>query len=127
MSRFLLDTHTFIWVAQTSSKLSKTAAALIEDKSNIFFVSAVTAWEIATKARIGKLDEFIAGTFERRMQIADYIELPVSIRHGSIAGAFADAHKDPFDRILAAQSLLENLTLLSNDSKLDAFGVHRIW
>ncbi len=127
MSRFLLDTHTFIWAAQDSSKLSRTATVLIADKTHEFFVSAVTAWEIATKARIGKLDRFIADTFDRRMQIGDYIELPISIHHGSTAGAFADAHKDPFDRILAAQALLENLTLLSNDTKLDAFGIHRVW
>ncbi len=127
MSRFLLDTHTFIWAAQDSSKLSRTAATLIQDRSHEVFVSAVTAWEIATKSRIGKLDVFVAGTFETRMQIADYIELPVSIRHGTTAGAFAGTHKDPFDRILAAQALIENLTLLSNDRELDAFGVKRIW
>lgn len=93
----------------------------------MFFVSAVSAWEIARKARIGKLNREIALEFERFVHQAGYIELPISMRHAAIAGDFPAEHKDPFDRILAAQALHENLTLLSNDTKLDAFGIHRVW
>ena len=127
MSRFLLDTHTFIWAAQESGRLSATAVALLGNDAHLFFVSAVTAWEIATKARLGKLDGYIADTFELRMQTSSYLELPVTIRHGTTAGNFKDIHKDPFDRILAAQAFHEKLALLSNDRALDAFGVHRVW
>ncbi len=127
MNGFLLDTHTFIWAAQEAEELPQRIDDLLKDRGNLRYVSAVTAWEIATKARIGKLDEQIAHEFYPYLKRAGYIELPVSIRHGSTAGAFIEAHKDPFDRILAAQTLHESLTLLSNDSKLDAFGIHRVW
>ncbi len=127
MNGFLLDTHTFIWAAQEAEELPQRIAALLKDRGNLRYVSAVTAWEIATKARIGKLNKEIAQEFQPYLKRTGYIELPISIRHGSTAGAFTNAHKDPFDRILAAQALHENLTLLSNDTKLDAFGVHRVW
>ncbi len=107
--------------------MPKSVTALLNNRDNLRYVSAVTAWEIATKARIGKLDGEIAREFQFLFKRAGYLELPISILHGFIAGGFIDAHKDPFDRILAAQALHENLTMLSNDTKLDAFGVHRVW
>ncbi len=84
---------------------------------------------MATKNRLGKLPglENFLDSFESRLAVAGFIGLPMTIRHGLLAGRLEGAHKDPFDRYLAAQALQENLTLLSNDTVLDAFGVHRIW
>ncbi len=84
---------------------------------------------MATKSRLGKLQrvESFLDHFEDRAQGADYDLLNITVRHSLLAGRLEGAHKDPFDRILAAQALLENLTLLSNDTALDAFGVRRIW
>ncbi len=127
MIGYLLDTHALIWAARESTQLPQAIDALLRDTRNSRYVSAVSAYEIVRKARIGKLDQGLAREFQEQVRRAGYIELPVSMRHAAIAGDFPAEHKDPFDRILAAQALHENLTLLSNDTKLDAFGIKRFW
>lgn len=102
---------------------------LIVDPANAKLVSAVSAVEIATKFRLGKLPEgaMLAKDFEAITASQGFIELALTGRHGRLAGNLPGAHKDPFDRMLAAQAILEGLTLVSSDAALDQFGVQRIW
>jgi PIN domain nuclease of toxin-antitoxin system len=101
----------------------------MSDSNNEVFVSAATAWEIATKYRIGKLDVDPATAADLEGEIArdGFYGLPISFRHGQFAGALIGAHKDPFDRMIIAQSLLENMTLVSNERPFDAYGIQRLW
>ena len=127
--RLLLDTHACIWMIIDSKRLSQKAKRAIEDFSNQVYVSAATGWEITTKYRIGKLPEVepfvhdFAGVL-KRMSIQD---LPISMDHATRSGLLTADHKDPFDRMLIAQSLAEGLSLVSNEKVFDAFHVHRIW
>lgn len=127
--RFLLDTHTLLWVSAAPEFLSKQVNELLSQSDHDFFVSAVTSFELATKHRLGKLPqaEKLLEAFEHGVECAGFRLLPISSLHGRTAGSFPQPHKDPFDRILAAQSLLEQMTLLSADPQLDAFGVVRLW
>ena len=92
-------------------------------------MSAATAWEICTKVRIGKLPgaEAFALDFSARIRTMGFHELPISVEHGQRAGLLPGGDRDPFDRILIAQSLAENLPLVSNDSVFDGYLVQRIW
>jgi PIN domain nuclease of toxin-antitoxin system len=127
--RLLLDTHTLIWWMTDDSHLSKAAHMAIHQKGNVALVSAASAWEIATKVRLGRLplakdllENFIADLQIHRMEILD-----VSAEHGIRAGSLPGPHKDPFDRMLIAQAQAENVSIVSNDRALDGYGVPRIW
>jgi PIN domain nuclease of toxin-antitoxin system len=119
--KYLLDTHTFLWAVRGSPRLSDVARNLIADRSVQKFVSAVSAYEIMYKHRIGKLHGFgdIAENYLNILKAFGATELPVSTRHAHLAGNFEWAHRDPFDRLLAAQSSSEELLLITND---EAFG-----
>jgi PIN domain nuclease of toxin-antitoxin system len=127
--RLLLDTHALIWWSIALPRLSSSAHAAIGDPENQVFVSAVSALEIATKHRRGKLPEagVLASSFEAEVDAEGFVGLPVSLRHGQLAGALAIQHKDPFDRLLIAQALVEDMTLVSNERIFDATGVSRLW
>ncbi len=127
--RVLLDTHTLLWWLSGDKKLSLRARRTIADEANEIFVSAVSAWEVATKHRIGKLPDAgpLAVDFAREVRQQGFSALPITLDHGQVAGALAGEHRDPFDRLLIAQSLEEKMALLSNDAVFDAFGVQRIW
>jgi PIN domain nuclease of toxin-antitoxin system len=127
--RLLLDTHTFLWWLAGDEALSVAARAAMADESNDVFVSAATAWEIATKHRLGKLPGAAAIVADLYGAIDDqsFIELPISIRHGQVGGALPGPHRDPFDRMLIAQAMVENLVLVSNEQSFDAYGVARLW
>ena len=127
--RLLLDTHTLLFAARNQGELSPRAESILLADGHSFYVSAASAWELATKVRLGKLadtTDLLTG-FENRMTQAGYSFLSVSCQHGLMAGSFPQPHKDPFDRMLAAQARVENLTLLSNDKQLDTFGIERLW
>ena len=127
--RFLLDTHTLLWCLSSSPSLSVRARRLVEDGSNEIFVSAASAWEIATKVRLGKLptgEELIAD-FGRYLARLGFDDLPVSVSHAVRAGTLPGEHRDPFDRMLICQAQSENLPIISNDRIFDAFHVQRIW
>jgi PIN domain nuclease of toxin-antitoxin system len=127
--RFLLDTHTLIWWMSNDSHLPKAIRKLIGQRDNVSLVSAASAWEIATKVRLGRLPA-AAGLIQRfeidltreRIQI-----LSVSAHHGIRAGLLPGPHRDPFDRMLIAQALAEDIPLVSNDRALDGYGVTRLW
>ncbi len=115
--RVLLDTHALIWALTDPSRLSADAAALLRDRDVDIVVSAATAWEIATKVRIGKLPaaQRLADSYADSLDRLGASGLPIFPRHALLAGSMHWEHGDPFDRMLAAQSLLEDLPLLSAD------------
>lgn len=127
--RVLLDTHALLWAAAYDELLSPRARHLIQPQRNEVFVSAVSAWEIATKYRLGKLPkaQALVDDFIPSIQSAGYVALPISLEHALRAGRLTPDHKDPFDRMLAAQAIHEDLALISNDEQLDVFGVRREW
>jgi PIN domain nuclease of toxin-antitoxin system len=127
--RLLLDTHALLWWMAGDDVLSAPARAAIADSANAVFVSAASAWEIATKSRLGKLPgvtAFIAD-IEQHLARQAFTDLPISLRHGRVAGTLPGPHRDPFDRMLIAQALLEDLVLISDERPFDDYGVNRLW
>ncbi|MCL2500812.1 MAG: type II toxin-antitoxin system VapC family toxin [Defluviitaleaceae bacterium] len=114
---YLLDTHTFLWAVRGSKNLSDTAVKIIEDTNIKIFISAVSAYEIMNKHRIGKLPEFddIAKNYFNFVKKLGIDSLPISEQHAYFAGELKWSHRDPFDRLLAAQAMSDNLTLITND------------
>ena len=127
--KVLLDTHALIWWTMQDIRLSRRACSVIEDPDVEVFVSAASAVEIATKHRLGKLSEaaLLARQFEAEIAIEGFLELPLTARHGQLAGNLMIANNDPFDRMLIAQSILDGIPLVSNEATFDNFGVSRIW
>ena len=127
--KVLLDTHTFLWALLEPDKLSVTSRNCLEDLDTELIVNAASAWDIATKYRIGKLSsaEVVIEQFEFALIQLQAREMPISRHHSLRAGLYSVAHRDPFDRILAAQSELEQLPLLTNDSAFDLFSIKTIW
>jgi len=127
--RYLLDTHALLWWWTDDPLLSAHARDLVADERHEIFVSAASAWEIATKHRLGKLPE--AGEAMSRfneLALADgFRHLPVSYLHALKAGAYSQPHRDPFDRMLAAQSEIEALPLVTSNGALAAFGTRVVW
>jgi PIN domain nuclease of toxin-antitoxin system len=127
--RALLDTHTFLWWLDGDPHLSKPAFDCIADPSSEVLVSAATAWEIATKHRIGKLPDAadVARHLLGCIKSQGFRALSVTVVHGQRAGALPGHHRDPFDRMLIAQAILEDCALVSNDVLFDRYGVVRLW
>ena len=127
--RLLLDTHAFIWWLAGSERLPVIARRAIGDESNDILISAASAWEIATKHRLGKLPGAKALAYDVAGAIADegFEELPITIEDAAHAGRLPGSHRDPFDRMLIAQALRRDLTLISSESLFDQYSVSRIW
>lgn len=102
---------------------------MIGKDSNVVYVSAASAWEIATKARLGKLPRAadVIGDLVGCVASQGFTPLDITLEHGERAGALGGAHRDPFDRMLAAQSQAENLPLVTNDPVFEDYGVTTIW
>lgn len=127
--RLLLDTHAFIWWFEGSKRLPAPANAAIADEANAVFVSAASAWEIATKHRLGRLPnlDVLARSIPEYLARQRFTELPVTVEDGVRAGALPGPHRDPFDRMLIAQALERNLVLVSSERLFDRYGVQRLW
>lgn len=126
---FLLDTHAWIWWNTGSPRLPGTAISVLADTTEAVFVSAASVWEAVTKHRLGKLPEaesFI-DSIEDAINGDGFARLSISTLHAYRAASFDHPHKDPFDRLLIAQALVEDLTIVSNERLFDQFGVKRIW
>jgi PIN domain nuclease of toxin-antitoxin system len=125
----LLDTHTFLWWLAGNQKLPRRARAAIGDANEVVFVSAASAWEIATKYRLGKLPgaNAIVNDIAGAIASQSFTPLPVTVVHAQRAGTLIGDHRDPFDRMLIAQARSEDLILISNEKRFDAFGVTRLW
>ena len=125
----LLDTHAVIWWFQGSRRLSRKAVEEVDRDGAAVFVSAVSAFEIALKHRLGKLPEAspLVGDFIAMLAGEGFEPLFLNMHHAIVAGGLPTQHRDPFDRLLIAQALVENLTLVSNERLFDATGVSRLW
>jgi PIN domain nuclease of toxin-antitoxin system len=127
--RILLDTHTLLWWFTDDERLSSTAREMIGEESNDVFVSAASAWEIATKQRLGKLPGVpqAAERFAELVAADGFIHLSITHLHAVRAGGYDIAHRDPFDRVLAAQTELESMSLVTRDPAFELFGVSTVW
>jgi PIN domain nuclease of toxin-antitoxin system len=127
--RLLLDTHALLWWLNDNDLLPPTARRAIARDGNEVLVSAASAWKIATKVRLGRLESGadLARDFAGYLRRARFVELAVSVEHAVRAGLLPGPHKDPFDRMLIAQAQAENLPIVSNDTALDGYGVRRLW
>ncbi len=127
--KLLLDTHAILWWFLGDAKLSGVARNAIETSDAPVMVSSISAMEIATKHRIGKLPQAaaIAGRMAERIVEHGFEPLALTMAHSDLAGMLPIAHRDPFDRLLIAQAQIENAYLVSNETLFDQFGVLRLW
>jgi len=130
--RLLLDTHVFLWFVADDPQLSKRARDLIEDPVNERLLSAASHWEMAVKVSLGKLTltEPFSVFIPRELQTNQVNILPVDLRHSMQLATLPfppGNHRDPFDRLIIAQGIVEGLPIVSADSKFDAYTVTRLW
>lgn len=127
--KILLDSHTFVWFVAGNKRCSEAAREAIETDGAVVHVSAATLWELATKVRLGRWAEAgpLLETFPKVLKRYEFIGLPITLEHGLLAGTFAGSHKDPFDRMLAAQAQIEMLALVTADLAFAEFGTRTIW
>jgi PIN domain nuclease of toxin-antitoxin system len=127
--KLLLDTHALVWWVQQHPNLSTTASAAISDPAAVLHVSIGTVWEISIKVGLGKWPEAapVLANFEAILLDEKIALLPITIADARAAGLTQSPHRDPFDRLLAAQALQHGLTLVSRDNKLRSLGAPVIW
>ena len=123
--KFLLDTHVLLWWLSDNKSLTTKAVTAIRNGENTIFVSAATAWEISIKRVLGKLKA--PDGLEETLESNRFHQLPISIRHGLIAGSLPRHHADPFDRMLIAQAQTEHLTIITHDVRMEQYGVSILW
>ncbi len=129
MTSLLLDTHAMLWFFWDDPRLSRTAKALIEDPSNRKLVSIASCWEVAIKVGLGKLDlgERTRSFLPREISRNNFELLPITLGHATMVEGLVAHHRDPFDRLLVAQAMVEQLPLVGIDVIFDDYGVKRIW
>jgi PIN domain nuclease of toxin-antitoxin system len=127
--RLLLDTHALLWWLDGDRRLPPRVRRGMADETNAVFVSAASAWEISTKYRLGRLPGAgdVATDISGSIASQGFSPLEITVPHAQKAGSLAGTHQDPFDRMLIAQSLIEDLPIVSNEAVFDAFGVSRFW
>ncbi len=127
--KILLDTHALLWWLEGDKKLPKKSRDLIQNEDNTILVSSASAWEISTKVRIGKMPNAV----EVALNLPDILisqgfnSLPISILHAQKAGLLAGSHRDPFDRMLIAQSMVESIAVVTNETIFEDLGASRLW
>ena len=127
--KLLLDTHTAFWWLVEPTRLPASAYGAIETEGNEVYVSVASAWEMAIKVGLGKWPQAraLVDDFERELAIANLRLLSISVAHVRTSGLMQATHRDPFDRLLAAQALTEGLTLVTADTRLRALGAPWLW
>jgi PIN domain nuclease of toxin-antitoxin system len=127
--KLLLDTHAFLWFGLGDSRLSPSALAAINDATNEKFVSPASYWEIAIKISVGKylLNDPYDAFMQRTIAGNGFQILAVRPEHTLVVTTLPFHHRDPFDRLLVAQSLVEQISLVSGDARLDQYGIQRVW
>jgi PIN domain nuclease of toxin-antitoxin system len=127
--KLLVDSHTLIWAADDPAKLTALAQALLQDPSHDRLVSAASLWEIAIKFSLGRLPLSLPYRLWMDKAIADLglILLPITLDHAERQASLPWHHRDPFDRLIVAQTQFEGLPVVSADAKLDIYGITRIW
>ncbi|MEM0922146.1 MAG: type II toxin-antitoxin system VapC family toxin [Pseudomonadota bacterium] len=125
----LLDTHALIWWVTGNERMPLPVRTAIQSGQGGVFVSAATAWEVTTKHRQGKLDEMQTAIddFPGFVDRAGFQPLSLSVGQAALSGRLPPHHRDPFDRMLIAQALSQGLTLISNETLFDLYGVERLW
>lgn len=125
----LLDTHVLLWALMEPERLSDRARQALENPDNTLLVSSASAWEMAVKYRLGRLPgaESVVHGFDRHVKALRATELPMTSQHALLAGRLEVHHRDPFDRVLAAQSLVEGATLVTSDPAMKTFPISIIW
>ena len=125
----LLDTHSLLWFLNEDPQLVPNAKALIEDSSNRKFVSMASCWEIAIKIGLNKLDlgEPVSTFLPRELLVNKFDLLHIELVHALHVEKLPRHHRDPFDRLLVSQSIIEKIAIISSDEKFDAYGVVRLW
>ena len=126
---FLLDTHTLLWWLFDEPRLSQVARGIVADPANTILVSSASAWEIATKHRLGRLPsaQVLVQDIAGWVQKAGFRALPITMEHAQRASGWPQPHCDPFDRMLAAHSAIEGAPLITDDAALRAFGLQVVW
>ena len=126
--KILVDTHALIWWLRDDQRLSRAAAQILADPSNEILVSAGVGWELAIKVGLGKIEPAnLIAQMEEAISRETFVELPVALAHGVRAGLLPLHHRDPFDRLLAAQAEILDVPILSADRLFDRYGVRRLW
>ena len=127
--KYLLDTHAFLWWIGDDPSLSKKARSIISDEKNEIYLSAVSVWEIAIKSRAGRLEfrEELDSFVEQHIRENAFLPLPITLSHSAKVRLLSNSHRDPFDQMLAAQSLVEEMPLISIDKKINSFGAKVVW
>ena len=119
--KLLLDTHTLIWWLKNDPTLFQGAKKAISNSNNLVFVSAASAWEIAIKKSLGKLDA--PDDLETQIKNHNFQSLPITITHGIVVGKLPWHHKDPFDRIIITQAICESMTIITRDKKFSLYNI----
>jgi len=128
MGRYLLDTHTAIWFINGDDALSETAKKIILNISNVKYLSIASAWEIAIKLSIGKLDiDGKTADFIQDVENNGFTILPVKTAHLTALETLPLIHRDPFDRLLMATALAEEMTLVTSDENIKKYELPQIW
>lgn len=127
--KLLLDTHAYLWVATDDKRLSLKARKAIAASASTIFVSAASAYELVYKHRAGQLPGVgpLVLRIEEDLAERGFLSMPITLEHGRRAGDLPLGHRDPFDRLLAAQAIVEGIAIVSNDEKLSALGAKRVW
>ena len=129
MTRYLLDTHSFIWLAAGDDRLSDTCSDIYLDTANDFYLSMASLWEMAIKASLGKLSlgRPLSVLIETAKKTQGARILPIELEHVCEVEGLPFHHRDPFDRLLVAQAKIEGLPLMSCDAVFDLYGIQRVW
>lgn len=127
--KLLLDTHTFLWWIRDDDSLGRRARKAIADERNQCFLSMASCWEMAIKKGLGKLDvpEPLDGFVAEQVAANRFSILPIDLRHVSHVSRLAFHHRDPFDRLLAAQATEESMSIASADPIFQKYGIERVW
>lgn len=127
--RLLLDTHTFLWYISDSPQVSEKAREHIDDEHNQILLSAASVWEMAIKHSQGKLN--LTMSFEvfvlLQLRMNDFRQLDIQKRHIDAVATLPFHHRDPFDRLLVSQAMVERIPILSANSAFDAYPIKRVW
>lgn len=125
--KLLLDTHAVYWFLTGHDRLSARARKAISDPDNSALVSAASAYEVALKARRGRLDAAVVAEFGAMLRAARLTALPVTIKHALEAGRLPEPHRDPWDRIIMAQAQSERATVVTLDAVFGEYGIPTLW
>ena len=127
--KYLLDTHAFLWFVSDDNKLSPQAKSIIKDHNNEIYFSAASAWEISIKIRLGRLtmEEDLEPFIVAQLAENNFQTLSITILHSLYTSKLPEIHKDPFDRMIIAQSKAENMSLISKDKNIKKYKVPVVW